>query len=226
MKQTKCPGCGGDMISAEFRIRKQPVVLNYRFRSVAASRRVRRRDMVLLQCGNCGLVCNTKFDPGIVPYDENYENRQSFSPAFNTYLKQLAEYLISTNRLSGGRILEVGCGKGDFLRLTCQLSGGRGVGFDTTYEGPQTSLHKRIRFFDRYVSVRDIRKPYNAVFCRHVVEHVPAIREFLEEVHAIAVAAGRPVVAIETPTLEWIVENGCFLDLFYEHCNYFTMACL
>src|SRR5262249_2125034 len=33
-------------------------------------------------------------------------------------------------------------------------------------------------------------------------------------------------VAIETPSLEWIVDNGCFLDLFYEHCNYFSMASL
>lgn len=224
--QEHCPGCGSSVRSNEFRIRKQPVVLNYRFRNPAASRKVKRRDMVLLQCGICGLVSNRNFDPAIVPYDENYENRQSFSPAFNLYLRRLAQDLIKRNRLSGKRILEIGCGKGDFLRLTCHLSGGRGLGFDTTYEGPRTSLSKRVRFFPHYVSEKDIKRPYDAIVCRHVVEHVPAIQSFLQQLHAIAVAAGHPLVAIETPTLEWIVENGCFLDLFYEHCNYFPMPCL
>jgi hypothetical protein len=43
---------------------------------------------------------------------------------------------------------------------------------------------------------------------------------------AMARAAGDPLVVIETPRLEWIIQNRCLWDVFYEHCNYFTMGAL
>jgi hypothetical protein len=42
----------------------------------------------------------------------------------------------------------------------------------------------------------------------------------------IAAAAGDPVVVLETPRFEWIVEQLSLWDVFYEHCNYFPMASL
>ncbi len=221
-----CPGCGYTKITGGFCLERQPVVMNYRFRNSADSRRVPRRDIDLAQCGSCGLVFNRTFEADVVPYDENYENRQSFSTAFQSHLKELADAIIKRSQLEGGRVLEVGCGKGDFLRLICEKANATGIGYDTTYEGPRTSLGGRVRFYKRYVSAVDIKTESDGIICRHVVEHISAIGVFLRELHAIALASGNPLVVIETPSLEWIVENRCFLDLFYEHCNYFTMPCL
>jgi hypothetical protein len=58
------------------------------------------------------------------------------------------------------------------------------------------------------------------------VEHIGDIGKFLRELHDIAAAAGDPVTIIETPAFEWIAKRGCFWDVFYEHCNYFTLPCL
>ena len=83
-----------------------------------------------------------------------------------------------------------------------------------------------LSFHPRYVSASDVTQPFDAVICRHVVEHVPEIGAFLRDLHAIAVAAGDPVVVLETPRFEWIVEQLSLWDVFYEHCNYFPTTTL
>ena len=221
-----CPGCGHDRFSSPYHIARQPVVLNYRFATPAAAQRVIRKDIHLVQCLRCGLVFNNALDAEVIPYDSNYENRQCFSPAFQTHLEELADGLIARHDLRGRRILECGCGKGDFLKLICRRAAAEGLGYDTSYEGKRELKPDRIRFLKRYVTARDITKRADAIVCRHVVEHVGEIGTFLKELHAIAVACGDPVTVIETPSFEWIVKNHCFWDIFYEHCNYFTLPCL
>jgi len=97
-------------MSKPYRIARQPVVLNYRFTTPAAAARVRRGDIVLVQCQRCGLVFNTALDTAPIPYDANYENRQCFSPAFQNHLQSLADHLIGRHRLRekdfGGRLRE------------------------------------------------------------------------------------------------------------------------
>jgi len=221
-----CPGCGERGASDPYRIARQPVVSNYLFASPDAAMHVKRRDVVLLQCRHCSLIFNSAFDSSLSPYDHRYENRQSCSPAFRGHMAALATELITRHALQGKRILEVGCGQGDFLTLLCEQAGAKGVGYDTSYEGPRTRLGGRVRFVDRYVSADDIADPFDIVVCRHVVEHIGAIGEFLSGLRAIAERCGNAVTVIETPSFEWTARNGCFWDVFYEHCNYFTQPCL
>jgi len=223
---TQCPGCGCARLCATWRIARQPVVLNYRFTSATAAARVARRNLCLAQCPGCGLIFNAAWDSAAVPYDGNYENRQCCSPAFQEHLRAVADSLVAKYQLQGGRILEVGCGKGDFLKLLCARAKAVGVGYDTSYEGAASLSKGRVRFHRRYVAARDIRTPFDAIICRHVVEHVGDIGKFLRGLHDIAAAAGDPVTVIETPAFEWIARHGCFWDVFYEHCNYFTLPCL
>lgn len=222
--RTDCPGCGNRTLSAPFCLSRQPVVLNYRFRTAEDAAGVPRRAVTLRQCRSCGLVFNATFDIAAIPYDENYENRQSFSPAFQAHLDTLAAALTRRNKLQGGRILEVGCGKGDFLRLLCATANAMGVGYDTSYEPREEPAG--LEFHKRYVGAADVTRPFDAVICRHVIEHVPEIGAFLRELREIAVAAGDPVVVLETPRFEWIVEQLSLWDVFYEHCNYFPTASL
>ena len=221
-----CPGCGCRRLSPAWRIPRQPVVLNYRFATPAAAQRVPRRDLLLTQCNSCGLIFNAVFEADVIPYDENYENRQCFSAAFQAHLEAQVRRLVCRLPAGGGRVLEVGCGKGDFLRLLCRESGALGVGYDTSYEGPPVAEGGRVRFEGRYVSAREVDSPFDVVVCRHVVEHIGEIGSFLRELRDIAAAAGDPTVVIETPTFEWIAAHDCFWDVFYEHCNYFPRPSL
>ncbi len=197
------------------------MVLNYRFATPEAATRVPRRDLLLRQCAGCGLVFNATFRPEVIPYDANYENRQCFSEAFNKHLEQLADSLIRDHGLRRSRILEVGCGKGDFLRLICRKAGATGTGYDTSFEPGPHPEPKGLSFHDEYLTADTVPGGFSAVICRHVVEHVPGIGDFLRELHSIAIAAKARVVFLETPRWEWILEHRAFWDVFYEHCNYF-----
>ena len=201
-------------------------MLNYRFRTVAEARKVPRGDVTLRQCGSCGLVFNATFEGARIPYDERYENRQGASPSFRAHVDALIQRLGDVPGARGGRLLEVGCGKGEFLRRAAEQLGATAEGYDTSYEGPMDMDGGRVRFHGGYLTGADVRGAHDVVICRHVVEHVAGIGAFLGELASIARAAGDPLVVVETPRFEWIVENECLWDVFYEHCNYFTQPTL
>jgi ubiquinone/menaquinone biosynthesis C-methylase UbiE len=219
-----CSGCASLKLSEAVVIRDQPVILNYRFDSPKASAEVPLRTMELRQCWECGLVFNAAFEDGIVPYDKAYENRQSHSAAFAKHTMQVAKMIGAMMESECPRILEVGCGKGQFLRQVVGYCEGEGVGYDTSYEGPDSDSN--LTFHAEYLSADAVPGRFDAVVCRHVVEHVPRIGAFLGELAAIARASGNPFVFIETPRLEWILEHKSSWDIFYEHCNYFTEQAL
>jgi len=221
-----CTGCGHPELSQPYRLGQQAAVLNYRFPDEVSARAVPRGQLSLIQCERCGLIFNGTFQPDLVPYDSNYENRQCFSPSFTDYLDGLAQKLLERHPLRDGRVLEIGCGKGDFLRLLCTKAGAQGLGYDTSFEGELVDADGRTRFSRSYLTAEAVHEPATAIVCRHVIEHVPAIGDFLEELYRIARRAQAGVIVLETPRFEWIAEQAAFWDLFYEHCNYFSMATL
>lgn len=219
-----CPGCGKAALPSAVTIPRQPVILNYRFISPEEAAAVPLRPIELRECGGCGLVFNAAFEPDIVPYDAAYENRQSHSEAFAAHTTKVAKVIAALLESPQPRIIEVGCGKGQFLRQLVEYVGGEGVGFDTSYEGPPRDGN--LVFHTEYLEASGVPGRFDAVVCRHVVEHVPQIGHFLKELAAIARACGEPFVFLETPRLEWILQHKSGWDFFYEHCNYFTESAL
>jgi SAM-dependent methyltransferase len=217
-----CPGCGSPNLVGRLFLEKQPVILNYRFATPESAKGVERRDIDLTECSRCGLVFNAILDSCAIPYDEFYENRQNFSSAFLALLNDTADRLTQKYLSKTGNVVEVGCGKGDFLELICRHSGSKGVGYDTSCECTDSTKNGRVRFFKKYMTASDVTERIDLVICRHVVEHIPQIGEFLRLLHSISSAGGDSMVYIETPAFEWIIKNDAFWDIFYEHCNYFT----
>ena len=87
-----------------------------------------------------GLVYNAAFDPALIVYDAQYQNEQAHSSRFRAHLDSVAEIVIE--RLGSENLLEVGCGKGDFLEML-QERGTTIGGFDPTYEGDNPAIQRR-----------------------------------------------------------------------------------
>ncbi|MBT7302737.1 MAG: hypothetical protein HN849_24620, partial [Victivallales bacterium] len=62
--------------------------------------------------------------------------------------------------------------------------------------------------------------------CRHVVEHIDRIGDFLTMLAESARCTGASQVMIETPDFGWIAASGAFWDIFHEHRNYFGREAL
>jgi len=61
-----------------------------------------------------------------------------------------------------------------------------------------------------FASVDSIVARFDVMVCRHVVEHVPCIMDFLKDMRAVATKAGIRVAMFETPRFDWIYEHNAF----------------
>jgi len=220
-----CPLCGDPRVAPFVRRMTVPVLQN----APAATRdEARGRAMGALEiaaCERCGFVFNRGFDPARIEYAQSYDNTQCCSPSFERYMRELAADLVARHDLRGKRIVEIGCGKGHFLRMLCAAGGNRGFGLDPTYVGPDQVDGGAVTFVREFYAARHGGLGADFVCCRHVLEHVADPMAMLSQVR---LAAGDPRTSVffEVPTVDWILDHTCFWDFFYEHCNYFNAQTL
>jgi hypothetical protein len=223
-----CPVCDGTDARPFLSRRGVPVHQNLPLASQEQALRVPRGDLEMAACGHCGFVFNAAFDPRKLSYGEAYDNTQSHSPYFSRYMAELARHLLEEEGVRDSLVVEVGCGKGDFMRLLVAdpRHGNRAVGFDPSYVGPDEDLGGRVRFERRYYDESCADVPADVVVCRHVIEHVPRPLQLLGAVRKALAGARSPRIYFETPCVEWILRNRVIWDFFYEHCSLFTASSL
>jgi SAM-dependent methyltransferase len=223
---TGCPVCASPL-PAPFLVREPvPVHQNLVMDDAAAARGLNRGTLRLHACERCGFVCNGAFDPQMLSYGAAYDNTQSCSPAFEEYLDKLADYVVRDRSVRNSRIVEIGCGKGGFLKALVERdAGNHGIGFDPSYVGADVEAGGRVRFERRFYDATCADLAADAVVCRHVIEHIPDPVALLRVVRA-TLGNSSARVFFETPCVEWILRNEVVWDLFYEHCSYFTASSL
>ncbi len=181
-------------------------------------------EVLLACCSNCGFVQNVAFDVSLIDYGQDCEESQAFSPAFNAFANGLAKRLVTDLGLRGRRVLEVGCGKGDFLALLA-AEGVTGIGIDPGYRhGRQTdpALEFVIDTFDeRYTHLTG-----ELVATRHTLEHVPDVARFTRHLLDSTLATPGSSLFIEVPDAIRVLRDGAFWDVYHEHCSYFSLGSL
>ena len=223
-----CPGCGvGDTVLF-YEQAGVPAHDCRLYDTRAAALCAPRGDLELSLCRGCGLIVNSAFDEAFVDYSGGYEDTQAFSPRFRRFAYDLAAGLVARHELRGRKVLEIGCGKGDFLEILCELGVGHCVGVDPAL------VPERLRpeFRDRITAVCDtfpgaeIDTDSSAVVCRHTLEHVRAVSYFLEALRSSLRACADAVVMFEVPDVSRVLLEGAFWDFYYEHCTYFAPGSL
>jgi len=224
----QCPVCESHRLTPFLQRSQVPVHQNLVVTSQHAARSVTRGELELVACEDCGFVLNRAFDLARLAYGEDYDNTQSYSAYFDAYLDGLVKDLMERHGLRNSTIVEVGCGKGQFLRKLVNFPGAdnKGIGFDPSYVGAETDLDGRLAFRRCYYDDNCADVAADVVVCRHVIEHVPDPMVLLRSVRAALVHSPKARVFFETPCVEWILRNRVVWDFFYEHCSLFTAASL
>jgi SAM-dependent methyltransferase len=161
-------------------------------------------------------------------YSANYETSLYASAVFRDYADALVQRLISTYDLRGKNILEIGCGRGEFLRQLCRAGNNRGTGFDTStpFFGKDPEMPKvsyvRDYFSKEYEDVRT-----DLIVCQQVLEHIENPKDFLSSlVETQTFQVGDPLIYLEVPNGLYTAKELGIWDLIYEHVSYFTPSSL
>ena len=187
-----------------------------------------RADMRFGFCRVCGHIFNDAFNPDHIEYVQDYESSLHFSPRFQQYVNTLAASLIKRHGLYEKTIIEIGCGRGDFLTLLCELGGNRGIGFDPSHapDWHSNGADKQITFIRDFYSERYANHKADMICCRHVLEHIQFPRDFISNVRRAIDDNLSSVVFFEVPNVMFTLKDLGIWDLIYEHCSYFCSGSL
>lgn len=224
----RCPSCAGRDLLPVYTVRDVPVHNSLVFRSREEARALARGDLEIVFCEKCGFIFNAAFDFSLLRYDSTYEDQQAFSPTFERFSRQLATELIDRYALRGKTIVEIGCGKGDFLSALCALGDNRGIGIDPTalYERLDDKVAGKVMFVRELYSVRHARYGGDFTCCRHTLEHIAEVADFMATVSASVKDRPETGVFFELPDVTRVLREAAYWDIYYEHCSYFDPGSL
>ncbi len=229
MKQKQyCPNCGSNDLDVFYEINDVPVHSVRLLESKEEALNYPTGDIKLGFCNQCGFISNLVFEPELHEYSTGYESTQSYSPTFNSFAYKLAESLVKDFKLYDKKIVEIGCGQGEFLELLCQLGGNEGLGFDPAYiphEFNDVGTGK-IQIVKDFYPEENTDFKADFICCKMTLEHIDQTADFLKTVRRSIQNDDKVVVYFQVPDAIRILKDCAFWDIYYEHCSYFSSASL
>lgn len=216
-----CPNCFSLNTTKVYEKMNVPVYQNVVMESEEGALSAPRGNIVLFFCDECTFLFNAEFDCSLPGYGPAYENNQSYSKIFKDHVNSVIKRLSQNIQKKKPCLLEIGCGDGYFLKILKEkLPNYKVCGYDKSLKNEQKN--KDFILFNKFYDDEE-KGDYDIVISRHVVEHI------LDNNPLMSVLKSKNKDAqffIETPSLEWIVEQHTFFDIFYEHCSYFSVYSL
>ena len=179
-------------------------------------------------CEGCGFIWNSAYDRSLAAYSTSYEETQGFSPRFREFARDLAARIVDEYDVRDQDIVEIGCGKGEFLALLCELGDNRGVGIDPSVipDRVDSPALDRMRFIQEDYAPEHGELPADVIVCRHTLEHIADVGDFLELIRSSIPDGCDPLVVFELPDVGRVLREVAFWDIYYEHCSYFSPGSL
>jgi SAM-dependent methyltransferase len=221
---TTCPNCLKGAMNIFYEVRRVPVhsVLLMPTREIAVN--FPKGDIALGRCSHCGFISNTVFDPTVHNYSGQYEETQGFSGTFQAFHRRLAEEMIAKYDLHGKKVIEIGCGKGEFLSLLCEMGNNSGVGFDPAFvaERNPSAGDSKVEFVADFYGEKYTHVQGDFVCCKMTLEHIPDTSDFVRTVRRSVGDRHDTVIFFQVPDMTRVLRDLAFWDIYYEHCSYFT----
>jgi SAM-dependent methyltransferase len=226
--RTSCPSCAREGMEVFFEQDGVPShsVLLFATREEALG--YPRGSIRLGFCPGCGFIANLAVDPSLQNYSHDCEETQGFSPRFRQFADELARELVERHSLRGRTILEIGCGKAEFLAALCRLGDNRGIGIDPAAvpERVDPAAREQVELIEDYFSERYAGRHADVVVCRHTLEHIPDTGDFMRLIRTSVAGREDTLVFFELPDVLRVLREAAFWDIYYEHCSYFTPGSL
>jgi len=180
-------------------------------------------NLVLYECTSCGLVQLASIP---VAYYKNVIRSAAVSSLLLEQKKDQFKQFIDKFQLSEKKILEVGCGRGEFLSILNQLNvKAHGIEHSSSSISHCEALGlsvEQIYLSSEAVRLRD--GPFDAFIFLMFLEHLPAPRDVLIGL-STNLKVGAPGI-IEVPSLDFLLKKNLITEFIPDHLTYFTKSTL
>ena len=188
----KCPWCGSE--NAQLHIELKDLFLT-------------QEPFKILECKDCGLLYTiprpNKNEIGkYYKSDEYYshqENKEGFIPKVYEKVKSINlknKYTIATEKTRKGKILDIGCGVGDFLH-TMEQHGWEGTGVEPSEEAKAIAKNRiKAQLLSSEEQENLIDGSFDVITMWHVLEHVDALRWQIQQLYRLCKPGGRIIIAL------------------------------
>ena len=173
----------------------------------------------LVQCKCCGLV-QIPTEP-VHYYKKVIRAGGGTTTMVNLRNEQYTEFMNRFN-LKGKKILEVGCGKGEFLRIWKDYDV-RAVGIEYDQELVTRARNEGMEVYKAYADDADTKlpeAPYDAFVQFNFLEHQPYPNDMLQSIYNNLTEDGVGLVTV--PSLEYILKYDGYYELIKDHIAYYS----
>lgn len=224
-----CPSCGHAQTHVFYQLKNVPTNSCILFSTEEEALNCQTGEISLCHCPECGFIFNSSFDKALTEYSGRYEETQGFSAVFSRFHTNLAKRLIDRHDIHGRKVMEIGCGKGEFLVLLSQLGENTGIGIDPSaiperLEGVEGA--ERVTLVPEYFEPRHCTEEPDFLCCKMTLEHIPNTLPFISLIREGLTVSDDTLVFFQIPESLRILSQCAFEDIYYEHCSYFTPGSL
>jgi SAM-dependent methyltransferase len=176
-------------------------------------------DLELWQCSGCGLV---QLNRDSVPYYREVLRAAGLSEAMGDFRRRQFARLVHDYSLAGKKAVEIGCGRGEYLRLIRE-AGLRAYGVEQSPDSVTHCVAQGLKVSQGFVAGRDCRlehAPFDAFFLLNFLEHLPDPGGTLDGIHANL--ADDAIGLVEVPNFDMMLRERLFTEIMSDHLSYFT----
>ena len=180
-------------------------------------------EVSLCVCEDCGLV---QLKNDAVYYYRDVIRAGGYSTTMEALRKSQYKHFIEFASLEGKKIIEVGCGRGEFLGM---LSDFPVEGYGTEHKKDLVEMAKEagLRVDEDFPESEDhIFKngPFDAFMSFNFLEHQPHPRTYLKAIYNNLGDEGYGLITV--PSFEYIMEQNSFYEIIPDHIAYYSFESL
>lgn len=176
-------------------------------------------DLKIVQCSSCGLV---QLDNEPVSYYREVIRASAFSKEMGEFRQQQFTDFIAKYALKNKKIIEIGCGKGEYLSLMNQ-QGVNGFGLEAAQNSVQHCLTNGLQVQQGYTENEHYsfnHAPFDAFFMLNFLEHLPGPIQVLKGIANNLTTDG--IGLVEVPNFDMMLRENLFTEFVTDHLWYFT----
>lgn len=181
-------------------------------------------DLEIYECECCGTIQHLS-EP--VPYYREVIRAVAYSQEMKLFRVAQFTKLLDAFNLTSKLLLEVGCGKGEYLKLFREAGAEQIFGLEFSDQNLEQAYNLEFDikkgFLDKeFVNPWDLK--FDCISCFSFIEHWPDLKTGLGNIRKLLKDNG--IFIVEVPNFDFICREGIYSEFTIDHIYYFTAGSL